>query len=358
VTPTRRVAEAATRSHTQEVDLPSDRLSEDRYPGTSTREIVDDIAHEAPPTKILTLARRQWRWVAFPALGGMLLTVAILLLLPREYVSYSSFVPQTRRTSPSGLSGVAAQLGISVQADPGQSPQFYADLVKSRDLLLAVTSSRYEWLDGMHQRSGSLIDFWSVGGRTPASRQERALAKLQRSIASSVVAKTGVVTISARSRDPSISQQITSRILALINEFNTVTRQSQAAAERRFTERRLNEVASDLRTSENRLQGFLEQNREFGGSEGLKFERERLSRDVSMRQQVYASLAEAFEQAKIEEVRDMPVTTIIDKPTLPLRPAPLGLGEKSLFALIFGGLAGLLAAWLNERRKAFQLKSS
>lgn len=336
--------------HARDPGAHREQAEADGTPPVLVTEDGNDQTAESLTTPILSLFRRRWTWVAIPAGIGLVLTVAVLIILPREYVSYTSFVPQSRRAPTSNLSGVAAQLGISMPTDPGQSPQFYADLVKSRDLLLAVIATQYRWLDGTAPRSGTLIDFWNVHGRTAASRQENALGKLQRSIAASMVAKTGVVTIAASTSDPLVSQQIASRILDLINEFNTVTRQSQAAAERRFTERRLNEVAADLRVAENRLQGFLEQNREYGGSEGLKFERERLTRDVSMRQQVYTSLAQAFEQAKIEEVRDMPVTTIVDKPTVPVRPKSRGLMEKSFFALLAGGLAGLLIAWLWERR--------
>src|SRR3712207_7894583 len=50
-----------------------------------------------------------------------------------------------------------------------------------------------------------------------------------------------------------------------------------------------------------------QRNRDYRNSPELTFQQERLSREVSRVQQLYGRLSEAYEQAKIEEVRDTPV---------------------------------------------------
>ena len=67
-----------------------------------------------------------------------------------------------------------------------------------------------------------------------------------------------------------------------------------------------------------------------------------------MRQQLYTSLAQAFEQARIEEVRDNPVITMIERPTLPLKPNGRGLLRKGPLALMAGFLLGLSIAFGRE----------
>jgi uncharacterized protein involved in exopolysaccharide biosynthesis len=123
-------------------------------------------------------------------------------------------------------------------------------------------------------------------------------------------------------------------------------RQSQASAERKFTEARLAEGAEELRIAENRLQGFLQGNREFGGSPALGFERDRLNREVAMRQQIYTSLAQAYEQAKIDEVRESPVITVLNPPIEPARPDPRGLVSRGLAGIVLGGMLGIFFALL------------
>ncbi len=75
---------------------------------------------------------------------------------------------------------------------------------------------------------------------------------------------SGVVTFEVETDNPQLSAQIAKRLLDLLNRFNLETRQSQASAERRFTEVRLAEAKQELLETENRLQAFLEVNRDRG----------------------------------------------------------------------------------------------
>ena len=73
---------------------------------------------------------------------------------------------------------------------------------------------------------------------------------------------------------------------------------------------------------------------------------DRLAREVLVQQQVYATLAQAYEQARIEEVRDTPVITVLASPQRPGRPDPRALIKKAFLALLVGGVLGfLVAAW-------------
>ena len=108
----------------------------------------------------------------------------------------------------------------------------------------------------------------------------------------------------------------------MVSHFNLLTRQTRAGAERRFVEARLQEAADSLRLVENRHKAFLQANRDFRNSPQLKFENDRLERDVQFQQQLYTSLAQSFEQARIDEVRNTPVITVLEPPDLPASPDP------------------------------------
>jgi uncharacterized protein involved in exopolysaccharide biosynthesis len=138
---------------------------------------------------------------------------------------------------------------------------------------------------------------------------------------------------------------VAERVLDLVHRFNLETRQSQALAERRFIEARLAETERELVASEGRLQAFLERNRRYDNSPDLRFEYERLQRQVGLRQQVYNSLSQSYEQAKIEEVRNTPVLTVVEPPVRPVEPDSRGLLPKALIGLFLGGFlaVGLVA---------------
>src|SRR5205814_260548 len=128
-------------------------------------------------------------------------------------------------------------------------------------------------------------------------------------------------------------------------EFNTKRRQTQAAVERQFIEARLAEVRDEVATAEERLARFLRTNRLFQTSPELGFEHDRLDREVMLRQQLYTSLVQAYEQARIDEVRNTPVIVVVEQPRRPVKPESRGLLVKALVSLILTFLLAIGAAF-------------
>ena len=270
------------------------------------------------------------------------------VLLPRWYTASASFVPQARR-NPSNLSaGLAAQLGINLPQDPAQSPAFYIDFLKSRPILGAVVESTYAFVAGGVPIRGTLIDLYKIREKTDILSREEAIDELEQVVFARMNPRSGVVTVEVRSRYADLSAQICRRLLELLNAFNLETRQSQAAAERRFIEGRLQEVRQELRRAEDGLQKFLLQNRDYRNSPELTFQQDRLAREVTMQQQLFTGLSQSYEQARIEEVRDTPVITVLDAPRVPGRPDRRGLRTRGVLALLVGGVLGLLVASWKE----------
>ena len=276
----------------------------------------------------------------------------VSLMAPRSYTVSASFVPQSRR-APSGVSSLAAQLGISVPTDPGQSPSFYADLLKSRPILEAAAGSRYALVVDGDSVAGTLADVLKIDDETEVLKRDAAVEELGKAVTVGVTRPTGVVNVDVKTRYPDLSVQISRRLLDLLNSFNLETRQSQAGAERRFVEGRLEDAKQALRQAEDALQAFLLRNRDFRNAPELSFQQDRLAREVAVQQQVYATLAQGYEQARIEEVRDTPVITVLASPQLPVRPDRRGLIKKGFLALFIGGLLGfLVAGWREYMRDA------
>jgi len=138
------------------------------------------------------------------------------------------------------------------------------------------------------------------------------------------------------------------RLVRGVNQFNLETRKSQATAERQFVEGRAEEAGRALREVEDRLQTFLQRNRAIGGSPELGFERDRLQREVALRQQVYTTLLQTREEARIREVRDMPVITELEDPRLPLISESRGTAIKLILGALAGGFLGIVIAFLAD----------
>jgi len=288
---------------------------------------------------------RHRRLIGVLATGLSCVVVVITLLQPRTYSSVTTFMPQSPQGRLSQLSGLAAQFGFSVSSnEPAGSPAFYAFLLQSRELLRTAVRTTYDLPANGGSRRADLVQWYDPPGRTPLAREEVAIDKLRRDLRASTDAESGTVQLKVRSRSARLAFEVTDRLMQLVSEFNLQKRQSQAAAERKFVQGQVGEAMGRLHAAEDRLQAFLQQNREYRTSPQLVFQNDRLAREVSMQQQVYSSLAQAFEQARIEEVRNTPVVTLVDPPNLPGQPDRRWLLAKGLLAALLGALIGVFVA--------------
>jgi len=290
------------------------------------------------------------------AVLAVALVAALSLTRPRTFTSEASFAPQAQRL-PSNVSGLAAQLGIAIPGgETSQSPQFYEDLLSSREILGDLADTTFEVPAVGGERPTTLADFFHIKIADAALRREETIRRLRDVITTSLSAKTGVVNVSVSTESAVLSRTLVQRLLEEVNRFNLVNRQSQAAAERQFTERRVNEVKGELRAAENNLQAFLTDNRAYQNSPELRFEQDRLAREVSLRQSLYTTMVQAYEQARIEEVRDTPVITIVEHADLPARPDARGTVKKSVLALLAGAFLGLVLTIVVEIFNAGRLR--
>lgn len=289
------------------------------------------------------------RLVVATAIVFAFIVAIIVFLMPRTYSSSASFTPQSTRANLSGLGGLAAQLGVAIPAgESNQSPAFYADLLRSRTILEPLVNTPFEFTAKGEKYRGTFIQLAKLKGDS-AHRTEAAIKKIRQSMAVSVSPKTGVVQLELKTRYAALSALLTQKVLALVNEFNVQSRRSQAAAQRLFLEQRFASVSDELRRAEEAARDFALQNRgDISGSPQLALRQERLNRDVSLRSQVVATLSTALEQAKLDEIRDTPLITITEAPSMPAQPDPRGLIVKTLLALIVGLFIGSVVALLRQ----------
>lgn len=320
--------------------------------------MVDLERQEREPISLFTwataLLRYRWRIVRSVLVGGTMAAI-LVFLKPALYVASASFVPQGTDVSRSGLAGLAGQLGVTVPAmNQSLSPEFYAKVLTSRVLLTGIVRGTFV-VPEQNGRRIAFLDLFDVDGAPLKLREEKGTKLLTKMITTNVVKPTGVVELSVATKWPSVSLAIVSALVNGVNDFNQKTRQGQAAAERKFIEARLAVAAADLRASEDRLESFLRNNRQFASSPELTFQRERLQRDVNLQQQVFTSLTQSYEEVRIREVRDTPVITVIESPAVDALPKPRGRGVGILVGLLLGGFIGLILAVITDtttRRRA------
>lgn len=306
---------------------------------------------------------RYRRLVGTLALSAAILMGLFVLARPRTYTASASFTPTLTRTAVGGLGALAAQLGVSVPSSDGnQSPAFYADLLRSRTVLEPLAQIRVRFTWGGRPYEGSFVELSEAVGADSLQKLDAAVRQLRAATAISVSARTGVVRLETTTKYPHLSVILTDSAIGLLNSFNVESRRSQASAQRQFLEQRLAAVSQELQDAEDALRDFTKRNRgDLRSAPELLLQQERLNRAVSLRVQVYGGLAQALEQAKLDEIRDTPLITLIERARLPVRPDPRGLLTSTVVAFVAGlfvAAVGALfrhgmAANLRERPESF-----
>ncbi len=308
--------------------------------GVGAAEYEDEVS-------ILDMASvflRQRRTIAVWTVVGALIALVGALRTPVEFTASASFLPHGGdQGGLSGAAGLAAQFGFSVPRSGGaeRSPQFYQDLIQSREIMDALVESGVEVPSPSGPNTIDLVEHFHIQGETTAERAARMRLRLLAGIVSvNLGRETGVVSLNITTDDRELSAAIGVRLLQLISIFDVETRQSQAAAERAFAEERLEQLQGELTIAEDQLQSFLDENRQFSNSPQLTFVHDRLQRRVVMRQELFTAMAQAYEQARIDEVRNTPVITLIDHPEAPAIPNARGRLLKLFLGLIVGMMVG------------------
>lgn len=342
----------------QELPEQEDFASHPHVEGAERAPDLSDLDDEVSLVEIMSVLLRQRviilrTVVLFTGIG-----LVLALTTSSLYTSSASFLPESSGGAPSGAVALAQQFGFSVGGGGGErSPQFYADLVTSGEILRQVVTRSFPRTP---TEEGSdevdLFTHYEVVGATEEERIERAIYALSRDLSVTTDRDTGIVRFSVTTSDPVLSRGMAALVLELVNDFDLTTRRSQASAERLFSGERLTQLTGELREVEDSLMNFSLENRLFGNSPPLQLEFERLQRAVARREALVTSLAQAHESARIEEVRNTPVITLIESPRVPALRDPRGRVRTVAVGLVTGAIFGVFLAFVRNYREEDRMK--
>jgi uncharacterized protein involved in exopolysaccharide biosynthesis len=291
------------------------------------------------PLDYLSLLLLRWRLVLACAFGAALVAVLVTFVLKRRWTADVSFLPVSTSPTPiqSAIGNLAGDLGLAIPGtSPTDSPEFYVALLKSREILDGVLTAKYQFGGD----SLSLLEILEVDGDTPAEQLEKGRDRLSDLYTAASDRSTQVVTVTATAPDPELAAAVASQFVLLVNRFNQDTRESQAGATRRFVEVQVAETEGELHNAEDSLREFRTRNRRTDTPE-LQFEDGRLQRQVQIQQDLYISLRQQYESARIQEVNNTPVLSVIDQAVVPVKPSFPRPVRTGVIAFLIGGVIGV-----------------
>lgn len=287
-------------------------------------------------------------------IAGSTVALALLvsLVLPKWY---SSSATLTVDANPSinlggaGVLGLASQLGLSAGMSGGTgSAQYFADVLGSPAVTDRVALGRIpQSSDGAEANN-----FGSPGPHPSPKERDAARRRFAKHFSTSINARTSTITFTVDGRTPFAAKVSADTLLSRLNSVIIELRRRRASAERVFVERRLDSAAVRQAALEDTLRWFYANNRMIANSPNLQFQEARLKRRVEFALDLANQLRTQLETAKLQEVRDTPVLSVITPPELPGKKSAPNRRLIALAALVFAGVIALVD--FGRRRGLFQ----
>ena len=254
------------------------------------------------------------------------------------------------------LQGIAESFGLG-NANNNQTFNI-PDIVNSRRLKKSLILSK--WETKKYKEPVNLIQFWDIDKPnwfnpkkwikdilpfpkspydTLGAQTFDALEKLNESI---IVDEkvTGLIEVTVILEEPKIASDIANYIAEFIKDFVAAEQQKEATRNKNFIYKQLIKSKIDLEKSEQELTNFREKN-PFSRTPSLEEYRGRLERNIESNQQVYITLRQQYEIAKIDEAREYLLVTILDE----AEPAIYKSKPKRTLLTIAGFITGLFLSF-------------
>lgn len=309
-------------------------------------------AAEGEPTwqDYVASARPHLRSAALVVVLGTLLTAGIAFVWPPTYKAVATLLPPSEEETGFSVTTVLRNLsmpGIKIPSRTGPEDVTLGILESRR--LAEVLVDRFHLMDAYHLKS-----------------HEAAVEKLHKRTKISVD-PSGTVAVTVKDREAKRAADLANGYVEELDRFNREVRMTRGRRMRLFVEKRLEDTKDDLAKAEDQLRDyegkhkavalsasemttvengarlFAEQsalqvqigvvrgyasesseevrrlrdqlaqiNQELGKLPSVGLELGRLLREVKIQEQVYSLLSAQYEEARIEEARDVPTVDILD----------------------------------------------
>ncbi len=295
----------------------------------------------------------RWRMIAAITVLSVVVAVAATFVVPPVYRARASFVANSSSASrlqgvsggSGAVGGLISQLGGSMGGDPSESPNFYIQLFQSRELLTRLAQSRFpNPRTDVPRDSATLLEIMRIKKKDPAARMEQAIKRLSKAVSAGFDIKTNLVALTVDMQWSELSAQVANRLVEMVSKFNLETRVSRAKSKRMFLEARNDSAQIQLRSIEERQRFFYEQNRGMITSPSLRAEEGRIRRDVDLASSLYLGLQQQLEAARLDEINDAALITVIDTAIPPRKAQWPRYGALLFTATALGLMIGVLVA--------------
>ena len=281
--------------------------------------------------------------------------VYLFFIAQPVYLTTAKLLPTGEDNSLSNIQGLASQFGLALPFQSGSNLSFsdiYPEIVKSRQLTGIVLEKKFNTRKfGQNQLLKNILSRqYRLDKYDVDERFKRSSDILQDNIKVSKARLTSIVTLEVRGLEPEFAVDLANTIISESDKLQREFKTHQISDKRSFFEERIKDVKKDLENAQEALKEFREKNRQVQYSPALLLEEERLTTEMDVKKEIFSTLKQQFELAKIEEVEEGATVQILDSPVAPYEQSSpkiflsiflsifIGFGLSVLIAYVMDGL--------------------
>lgn len=278
--------------------------------------------------------------IVFTLLGVIYATFA-----KKVFTTNTIFVTKTANSSNTNLTSLASLAGISIGGSSGNvDPSDFLDQVIQDKYFLSKLMDKRWFFNG---DSLLLEDIFEIKPDTTSDDwrykfEKSKLDYIRKNNILNVIKdkKTGILTLTVNMLSPQLSYDVSNYVLERLSDYIRNAIQSQAKEKRTFIEERIQEVKTELQKSENSLATFKERNI-LSNSPKVALEEMRLTRAVTLNQEIYIQFQKQFELARLEELNDQTLLQIIKNPEIPIKKSKPKRSQIAILSFVLGIVTGI-----------------
>ena len=226
------------------------------------------------------------------------------------------------------------------------SPSYYIpDIISSRTLKESIILNKWH----IESDTLNLIEFWELDNDTSlldrffssnTNKDDIYLNNAVDILDDLIIideSSTGLISVFVYNQNSILAAEIANYISIYVEDFVTEQQRKFASQNKNFVKGQLQSALSDLNISEQKLTTFRKKYPITLDTPDLQLQRARLMRDVQVNQEVYITLRQQLEIAKIEESKVRLLINILDtaKPSIKIA------HPKSILVIFFGIFIGI-----------------
>lgn len=303
-------------------------------------------------TKIAAAVYRSRKtfYIALPI--AFIMACLLIISVPRYYKCETKLSPETIGTS-SSLSSIAASMGMNIGSIGDMTdaifPEIYPDLIKSVNFKVSlfdikvknsqntINTSYYEYLKSYqkyawwtHIKSFVINLFdkeseqsqktYKVNSFMLTKTQTDIVGLIEEKIGCSVDKKTQVITITVEDQDPLVCAIVTDSVRAHLQQFITAYRTNKARTDLEYMKKLYTEAKRNYEKSRQRYAAYCDANTDVN-LQAFISKKNDLENDMQLQFNTYSNIVNQLHNAKAKVQERTPAFTMIQTPTVPLKPA-------------------------------------